>query len=433
MRWPRFLNSSFEIRNSKFNLLATLLLTVSCANHPRDTREQLTFWGLGREGEVVADMIPDFERRNPSIHVVVQQIPFTAAHEKMLTGFVGNATPDMAQIGNSWIPEMVAIHALDELTPLVTSSNSIDRRDYFPGIWATNVVDGGLYGIPWYVDTRLLFYRRDIIGRAPKTWDDWRAVMDRVVREKKSHYAILMPTNEYEPILAFALSNHAPFLDANGTHGAFEQPPFADAFAFYIDCFRRGWAPKISNLQVGNVYQQFAARDFVMYITGPWQVAEFRKRLPADMQDKWATAPLPARDASTPTGVGMAGGSSLVIYRSSKHKEAARKLIDFLSEPAQQVRLFELSGDLPARRTAWRAPALANDPHFPAFREQLESVEPLPKVPEWEQIATLMFEQGEQAVRGAKTTAQALASLDRQTDQILEKRRWILSRAGEKR
>lgn len=396
------------------------LLALTCAEQPQDRRERVVFWGLGREGEVVADMIPDFERRNPNIHVVVQQIPFIAAHEKLLTAVVGRSTPDIAQIGNTWLPEMVAVHALDELTPRV---KSIDQRDYFPGIWATNVIDGGLYGIPWYVDTRLLFYRKDIIGAPPRTWAEWTAAMDRVVREKKAHFGVLMPTNEYEPMLALALTARSGFLNADGTRGAFEGPQFRDAFNFYVDCFRRGYAPRVSNVQVANVYQQFAQADFVMYITGPWQVAEFRRRLPADMQDKWSTAPLPAHDASMPMGIGMAGGSSLIVFRNSEHKEAAWKFIEFLSEREQQIRFNELSGDLPARRSAWRA----MDPAFDAFRQQLEYVAPLPKVPEWEQIGTAIYLHQEEAVRGAKTPAAALAALDAQTNEILEKRRWVLA------
>ena len=94
---------------------------------------------------------------------------------------------------------------------------------------------------------------------------------------------------------------------------------------------------------MANVYNQFAAGDFVMYITGPWQIGEFKRRLPPEDQDKWATAPLPSRDASSRIGIGMAGGCSFVIYRDAKHKEAARKLIAFLSEPAQQIRFNELT------------------------------------------------------------------------------------------
>ncbi|HEX2059424.1 MAG TPA: extracellular solute-binding protein, partial [Thermoanaerobaculia bacterium] len=194
-----------------------------------------------------------------------------------------------------------------------------------------------------------------------------------------------------------------------------------------IDMFRRGYAPSVSNAQIANLYQQFAQGDFAMYITGPWNVGEFRRRLPAEMQDQWATAPLPGRTAGRP-GVSTAGGSSLVIFRKSNQKEAARKLIEFLSEPAQQVRFFELTGDLPARRTAWQAPALAAEPRFPAFRAQLESVRPLPQVPEWEQIATAIYDRGEAAARGTITVAQAVAQLDARADDVLEKRRWIVSR-----
>ncbi len=396
---------------------------VSCAER-RDVREQLQFWALGAEGERVAALIPDFERRNPSIRVVVQQIPWSAAHEKLLTAFVGEATPDIAQMGNTWIPELVAVRALEEL-------RGFDGRDHFPGIWATNVVNGKLYGVPWYVDTRVLFYRSDVLAavgypRGPRTWSEWSDAMQRIEREHRARFAILLPTNEWDPIVMLALSSHSTLLTPDGTRGAFRRPEFARAFAFYVDAFRRGYAPAVSNQLIANLYQQFAQGDFAMYITGPWNVGEFKRKMPPEMQDKWATAPLPAASAGEPAGISMAGGSSLVIFRGAKHRAAAEKLIAFLSETAQQVRFYELTGDLPARRSAWSAPALVNDPHFAAFRAQLERVEPLPKVPEWEQIATAIFDRGEAAARNVVSIPTALTQLDARADALLEKRRWML-------
>jgi multiple sugar transport system substrate-binding protein len=326
------------------------------------------------------------------------------------------------------MPEFVAIDALDDLGSL-----SKQQSDYFPGIWATNVVGGTLYGIPWYVDTRVLFYRSDILAsvgfpHGPRTWAEWREAMTRIRDQKKSKWGILIPTNEWDPTTVLAFSAHSTLLNADGTRGAFSQPQFADAFNFYVSLFRDGFAPKVSSAEIANLYQQFAQGEFTMYITGPWNVGEFRRRLPPEMQDKWATAPLPARDASEPTGISLAGGGSLVVFRASKHKAAARKLIEFLSEPQQQVRFYELTGDLPARRSAWQSPVLANDARFAAFRIQFERVAPLPKVPEWEQIATAMYDRGEAAARGQVTPAAALAQLDRRADELLEKRRWMLTR-----
>jgi multiple sugar transport system substrate-binding protein len=411
-----------------------LFLLLSCSSR-RDSRERVELWGLGREGEVVAEMIPEFERRNPGIDVVVQQIPWTAAHEKLLTGYVGESTPDLAQMGNTWIPEFVAINALDELSTFAAASPVIHEADYFPGIWATNKIGTKLYGIPWYVDARVLFYRKDVLAavgfpNAPRTWSEWNEAMSRIHQQKKARFGILLPTTEWEPIVNLALSNGSTVLNRSGTRGAFQEKEFAEAFRFYVSMFRNGYAPAVSNTQIANLYQQFAEGDFAMYITGPWNVGEFKRRLPADMQGKWGTAPLPARDAKSPNGISMAGGSSLVVFRASPHKEAARKLIEFLSEPAQQIKFYELTGDLPGRRSAWSVPALANDPYFPAFRRQLESVAPLPQVPEWEQIATAIYDRGEAAARGTITPEQALKALDAKAGELLEKRRWMLEGAA---
>ena len=124
----------------------------------------------------------------------------------------------------------------------------------------------------------------------------------------------------------------------------------------------------------------------------------------------------------------MAGGASFVIFRASQKKHAAWKLIEFLSEPKQQIRFYELTQDLPAHRDAWKVPAVANDPPLAAFRVQLEHVVPLPRVAEYEQIATAIAEDGEAVVRGRMTIAQALSDLDARANRILAKRRWVLAR-----
>jgi len=146
---------------------------------------------------------------------------------------------------------------------------------------------------------------------------------------------------------------------------------------------------------------------------------------PADLQDAWATAPLPGPDAATP-GVSLAGGASLVVFQSSRHKELAWKLIEFLSRPEQQVRFFELTGDLPAHQAAWSDPALTGNRRIHAFAQQLQRVVSTPKIPEWEQIATLVLERAHQIILGAAPADSALVWLDRDVARVLEKRRWLL-------
>ena len=92
------------------------------------------------------------------------------------------------------------------------------------------------------------------------------------------------------------------------------------------------------------------------------------------------------------------------------------------------MHFFELTGDLPPRRSAWRAPLLANDRFAKAFQEQLERTEAPPAVPEWERIGQQLRIVSERAVAGQITPAQFRATLNADTDAMLEKRRWKLAR-----
>jgi multiple sugar transport system substrate-binding protein len=421
-----------RMRILRLGIVALTTHLSACGGGERDGDVVIRFWAMGAEGEVVEQLVPEFERRNPGIRVDVQQIPWTAAHEKMLTAFVGDATPDVAQLGNTWVPEFEALGALEDLGPWVARSRGIAQADYFPGIWDTNVVEGRLYGLPWYVDTRVLFYRPDLLAEAgydrmPETWDGWLGAMRKMkARMGPDRYPILMPTNEWPQPVILGMQTGADLLREGGRYGNFRSPQFRQGFDFYIGLFREGLAPRVSASEISNRYQEFERGNIAMMITGPWEIGEFTRRVPPSVP--WATAPLPG-----PTGPGasMAGGASLVLFRASERKEAAWRFVEYLSAPETQVRFYTLTGDLPARRSAWADTTLSRNRYARAFGEQLARVRPLPKVPESEQIVSKVFEQGERAVRGQATVDEALAALDREVDRLLEKRRWLLARREE--
>ena len=406
---------------------AAWLLVASLLPSPCVHATELRVWGMGREGEVLRDLVPEFERAHPGVRIRVQQIPWSAAHEKLLTAFVGGALPDVLQVGNTWIPELVALDAVvpvdDELAPL--------RDDLFPGILDTNVVDGRTWGMPWYADTRLLFYRDDLVARAgggapPATWADWLAVLERVARRAgPNDAALLLPVNEWQTPVILALQRGATLLKDDGTRGDFASEPARGAFAFYLDLFMRGVARRDAATQLTSVYQDFAAGRFAFYVTGPWNLSEFATRLPPEVVRTWRTAPMPAPAAGAP-GTSLAGGASLVVVRTSSEPALARALVRWLVEPATQCRLHALAGDLPVRRSAWQAcDVVKTDPRAAAFWTQLQAVQPTPKVPEWERIAARLSHHLELAVRGEVTLDAALAALDADADAILEKRRWL--------
>jgi len=408
-------------------LLAIVALMLAGCSSSQDAHT-LTFWTIGREGEAVVKLLPEFEREHPGIQVKVQQMPLTAAHQKLLTAFAGNSTPDVTQLGNTWLPEFVALRALEPLQQRVAASTVVKPADYFDHIWSTNLIDGALYGVPWYVDTRLLFYRRDLLKAAgfdapPRDWAQWRAMLAALSHPDRGSYGILLPTNEYEQLMSLALQQTESMLRDGGRYGNFRSAGFKRALAFYVDTFRLHQAPAITAVEAGNPWEEFGRGVYAFYFSGPWNIGEFRQRLPADRENEWATAALPGPDGGAS---GAAGGSSLVIFRRSTHKDEAWALIEYLSRPDVQQRFYDLLGDMPARRSAWDGGSLRTDPKVQAFREQLEHVKATPPVPEWEQIANEMQLVAAQAVAGELTIDEAAAEIDRRADRILEKRRWIL-------
>lgn len=392
----------------------------------------LRFWAFGREGEVVASLVQDFEATHPGIRVQVQQIPWRAAHEKLLTAYVGETLPDVAQLGNTWVPEFDALGALLPLDSLI-AAYQWPVGDFFPGIWATNVIDGRTLGVPWYVDTRAMFYRADLLAKAgitamPTTWDAWVDAMRRVrALSGGRNFAVFIPVNEWAQSVVLAQQTGSPLLGERGTRGDFQGPEFRKALGFLLKLFADSLAPIAGTQQIANLYQEFARGYFAMYISGPWNIGEFARRMPPELRDAWATAPLPGPYGDS-SRVSLAGGSSLSVLSSSKHVTEAWALLTFLSQPEQQAQFYRLSGDLPARKTAWQDSSLAQNTRAAAFFDQLQRVQPLPAVPEWEQIATKVQEYVEAVIRGSMRQDDALAALDRDVDIMLEKRRWLLER-----
>ena len=120
--------------------------------------------------------------QNPGVTVNVTPIAWDVAHDKLLTSVAGGETPDVSQMGTTWMGEFAATGALEEVP------DSIDMESFFEGARNTAIIDDKPMGVPWYVETRLLYYRKDIADKAgitepPKTWDELKE-MATALKEK---------------------------------------------------------------------------------------------------------------------------------------------------------------------------------------------------------------------------------------------------------
>ncbi len=412
-------------------ILFIIIISLFACKSVQEENVTIKFWAMGSEAEQISKILPEFEKKYPNIKVKVQQIPWTAAQEKLITAFASDNTPDICQLGNTWIPQFASLNAIIDLSDFIARSSTVKAENFFSGIWETNIIDNRVFGIPWYVDTRLMFYRKDVFDRAgfknpPKNWDELYSLCKKIkeLNKGKEKYPIFIPTNEWNSFIIFGLQAGAKLLKEKDTRGNFSSKEFKEAFDYLIRFHKEKLTP-FGMMQVTNVYQAMAEEYISIYISGPWNIPEFKKWMTGDLADKWATAPMPGYRNEYP-GLSLAGGSSLVIFKDSKHKNEVWKLIEFLSEPKIQLKVYRVTNNLPSVIEAWNDSSLANDIYMKAFYQQLQRVTSAPKIPEWEQIVFSKLQQyAEFAARGVMTTEEALKKLDEDADRILEKRRWL--------
>lgn len=393
----------------------------------RDAPGTIRFWAMGNEAASAPKLFPAFEAANPGVRVQMQALPWTAAHEKLLTGFAGESLPHVAQIGNTWLAELAAIGAL---APLPAGEAAL-TEDNFAAVLDTNRIGGQVYAVPWYVDARLQYWRTDLFARAgydalPGDWAGWKRALHAVKRVAGAgNFAILLPINEFEQLLTFGLQQPDPLLRDEDARGNFSSAGFKAALAFYKSLFDEKLAPLASATQISNVWNEFARGFFSVYLSGPWTIGDLKTRMAPGFEKQWATAPMPG-----PTGPGAAapGGSSLVVFAHAQDNAGAWRLVRHLAQPAVQAEFNRLTGDLPARRSAWAMAGLENDRLMAPFAAQLDRARAVPKVPEWERIVSEMQIVAEQMVRSRLTIDAAAAEIDRRADRLLEKRRWMIDK-----
>ena len=399
-------------------LAALAALPPAMLPRPAQAREAITVWAIGEEGKKIRAMADLFERAHPEIEVRTQAIPWDAAEAKLLTAVVGEMTPDVVQLGTTYVPKFAAMEALLPLDGRLDRSTAIGRKDFFPGPLQTGTYRGRLYGVPWYIDTWVLYYRSDLLREAhlpgpPRTWEELRVAGLRLRGPER--YAIALSPSDGATFAVFAAQAGAPIL-VDGRPSV-RDPRFLEALRYYVSLFDDRLAPRGEARDV-NLFQAFERGLFPMMIGGPWMLTLIDKECPK-LRGRWSVAPLPrGRRASS-----FVGGSVLSIFRRSRRPELAWRFIEYLSRPENQLRWYELSTTLPSTRTAWASERLRGDPKVAVFGEQLRTGEAPPAIPEWEELRDkLGRDYLEKFVYHAKDPARSLDSLDAELRAILAKR-----------
>jgi multiple sugar transport system substrate-binding protein len=354
----------------------------------------ITVWAMGAEGDKLGALAKDFMAQNPDIKVRVTPVSWDVAHDKLITSIAGGKTPDVSLIGTTWMAEFAQTGALAQ-TP-----DSIDQSSFLPNAWKTVSVDGENYGVPWYVETRALYYRTDLAKKAgwdhaPQTWDELKQLAHDYKEKAGTAHGIALAPNNWQELIPFAWQAGSQVVSEDGTF-SLDDDGMQKALAFDKSFFDEGLTPKRVP-QGFDVTQGFVNGTDPMFFSGPWHLALIRDQGGAKLEGKWDVALMP-KGANSRTS--FLGGGDLAVFDDSDNKAAAWKFVAWLSQPDVQAKWFDMVGDLPSVKGAYDDGKLASDPHLKLFRQQLDDAEPPPVLPQWEEIAAKINDTQEKVTIG---------------------------------
>lgn len=375
----------------------------------------IDIWAMGNEGEVLGELATAFEEANPDVTVNVTAVPWDGAHDRIATAIAGGQTPDVSMLGTTWVGEFAATGALEP-----TPDGVADAGSFFAGSYGTTEVAGANYGVPWYVDTRVLYYRTDLAEAAglepPQTWDELTTFAAAMKAQGATSGVSIPPGgfDSWQYVLPFVWQAGGDVLAEDGGSFAFDTDAWKQAFEYYNSFFADGLTEG-RRLETGEIEQEFIAGTVGAFFSGPFHVSLLQEQGGPDFADKFAVAVVPGEgDART----SFTGGGNLAVFQDSDNRDAAWKFVRWLSEPETQIDWYDISTDLPSVQSAFEDPVFADDPYLSVFAEQLDDAKAPPAIPTWAQVSAVIDQELEKVTRGETTVDEALATLQSQAESI---------------
>jgi multiple sugar transport system substrate-binding protein len=412
----------FQRRRILVTAFALTLAVTACGNDdetagdapetdPDALSGTIEVWGMGAEGEAMSVLADEFMDEYPDVTVNVTPVAWDIAHERLVTSVAGGQTPDVTQLGTTWMGEFAQIGVLDP-TP-----DSFDENAYYEGAWGSTVVDGVSYGVPWYVETRVLYYRTDLAEEAgwsepPADWDELKQMASDLQEAGAQHGISLgLGVGSWQQYLPFAWSNGGEMVD-DDYQFTLDDPANVEALEYYASFFDEGLTE--AQPEGFDITPAFIQGTFPMFFSGPWHLALIEETGGEDFADQWTVATMPTRDSAT----SFVGGSNLVVFGDTPNRDAAWAFLDFVSRPEIQSLWYQEVGALPAVQEAWESGELAEDEHLSLFGEQLEDAQAPPAIPTWEEVAAAIDDQIERAAVGGVPPEEAAVTMQSNAESI---------------
>ncbi len=295
----------------------------------------LNFWSWRTEDVAAYEQFIDaFHAENPDINVTFTPYLNTEYNTIMATALQGGGGPDIVHLRAYGGIEPLASAGL--LTRLDGKVAALDGFDKGILLGATNRADGGVYGVPFALQTIQVLYNTAMFERLglsePTTWAEFLAVGDALkasgvyalANGGKDPWALETMFGAVGP----TFYGCTPFFDeisAGKTN--FLDPRFEAGLQRMLD-LRPYMADNFMGVAYSDMQTLFAFEQAGMMLGGSYELGNMASLNP-DL--KIGSFAVPGDDAATPSCISYYVDGSYGINAASKHQAEALRFIDFLA------------------------------------------------------------------------------------------------------
>src|SRR5215203_153770 len=327
-----------------------------------------------------------------------------------------------------WTAELAESGWISDLSDRFPESQ---QQAILPGSVEAITYNGKPYGMPWYTDTGLLYYRKDLLKKSgfngpPKTWDELKQMTRKVRRDSDIKFGFLFQGAKSEAGVCdgceFIWGHGGNVLDpSDPTKVLVDSPQAIKGLETERSMITDGISP-----EAVTVYEEteteggFLRGDAVFLRNWPYVYSLIGTSAYPKLKPKQVgVSELPSADGKP--GNGTVGDQPLYISSSSKDPDAAWKFIEFLTAPEQQ-RFRAVEGSyLPTISDLYDDPEIQNSVPVVALAKQaLQHTRPRPVSPYYSDMSLEMQEQFNASLKGDTTPGEAARTLKSELESIIQ-------------
>jgi multiple sugar transport system substrate-binding protein len=379
------------------------------------------------ETGIVQTLVDEFNQQNPAINVIYREMPADTGryHQRLRRMFRrGGAGIDVIAGDVIWPAEFAS---KDWIADLSNRFLQVERDKFLDEPIKANTRQGKIWGVPWFTDVGLLFYRKDLLDDSgfpdpPETWDELKRIALQVKQDHGLQHGYVFQGADYEGGvcngLEYIWTHGGDVLDSNN-QVIINSIEARNGLRTERHIVEDGGAPqRVHTFTEEQSAERFLDRKavFCRYWPGLYgvlgQPGELRR-------NQVGVAELP-RGQDVQQGGGCLGGWNMFINAASAHQNEAWQFIEFMTDEARQKRMARAGSYLPTRENLYQDPQLLNQvPILGLSSGALNNARARPIHPRYLDMSEEMAQWFHLSLRGVVTPAQATVTLRRELSDIV--------------